>query len=110
MSGELADQAAIARPLWVMLGGQSGDPAHPCRLIASSKLSRSELVAKWDRARGYFGLPPWPGLPPIPEITLTVHMDDCVIIDGPDWQTCLAELFRTWQPEGHQLALPGGDQ
>lgn len=87
-----------ARPQWVMMGAEWDGPG--VMLLASRTLTSAELDF---RARSY-EFRSWeeflqPGVFK-PELTLSVHMqDDYVLVFGPTYAECLAELLGEWQPD-----------
>jgi len=88
---------------WLLLGGESGNPDYPVRLIACAKL--------WDPALSY-DPPVYRNLAddyPAPaglKVHAALSPNDTVMIDAVDWQTALAELWRRWSPE-HGKTTPG---
>ena len=88
-------------PRWQLLGCDGPSATLPCRLIASARVIGGKLAHRMDRE----DLMHWP---PLTSGTLTVEVtvdpQGLVIIDGPDWQACLAELQRVWQPAPPEAA------
>lgn len=90
----------FAAPDFVITGGPGTDGVG-VRVVASKKLTHNELSTTFDhmliedeyewpvevRPRGH-------------DIVLTTHMQDAIILEGPDYQTVMAELFKSWTEEG----------
>lgn len=79
-------------PKWAMLGceGPLG-----CRLIAARVVQDGVMRSDWLYRRDLRNPYDFGDL----TISIIVHPPDVLIIDGPDWQACLAELQKLWTPE-----------
>lgn len=85
-----------AIPEWVMVGAKWSGPG--VMLLASRTLKAVELDF---RARQY-DFESWAQFLTQfrPELTLSVHMDDdYVLVFGPTYAECLAQLLGQWQPD-----------
>lgn len=85
---------AFAAPDFVITGGP-GTGGVGVRVVASKKITHNELCATSDYWETHYEARPRGH-----DIVLTTHMRDAVILEGPDYPTVMAELFRAWTEEG----------
>ena len=84
-------------PEWSICGMQL--PDGKVRIIASKELSYAELRYEAGFHQVFDGIFPIHAGITHTDLTLTTHMRTCVLIDGPDYATCIKHLFETWKPD-----------
>jgi len=98
----------FSKPEWVICGGQMPVGV---RVLASKDLNYAELEVQFTYQDIWDGLFPVASVVTSQHITLHTSMRTFVIIDGPDYSTCLKHLFEKWSPdETKQPAIDSGQK
>lgn len=92
----LSMSQGLPNPEWVICGMQMTTGV---RIVASKTLTRAELEAQVQHQDIFDGPFPVASVMSSYHLILTTRMRDCVIIDGPDYPTCLKHLFEEWSPD-----------
>lgn len=96
--------AGFSKPEWVICGGRLS--VETVRVLASKELTYAELKVYYTHQDIHDGgIVPASSVVTSRRITLQTSMNTFIIIDGPDYATCLKYLFEQWSPDQEKNPL-----
>ncbi len=99
------------KPDWVIIGAGEVPEGGKVMVIASSNLSKANVMAKWEEVEAFFKGMICAHVSRFSYYEISMRAGSVVIAAGDTYEEALATIFKQWCPDGNpqissQLALP----